>query len=149
MWTTFTFTLLFFLHQLLFSISYWIFIPFRVYCFEIFQILRQTICVAVSLCHGFCYSKQYEETRQQDWKETNKSVVTRVLLECEREYQEHLLLSVMPAYIAAEVLKHNKCKEVDQLLKLQSDHLTAAQFVDRFRKSILITHDVRLKFRNT
>ena len=27
----------------------------------------------------------------------------RVKLECEREHQEHLLLSVMPAYIAAEV----------------------------------------------
>jgi hypothetical protein len=27
----------------------------------------------------------------------------RVRLECEREHQEHLLLSVMPAYIAAEV----------------------------------------------
>ena len=26
------------------------------------------------------------------------------MLECEREYQEHLLLSVMPAYIAAEVV---------------------------------------------
>jgi hypothetical protein len=33
--------------------------------------------------------------------------VCRVKLECEREHQEHLLLSVMPAYIAAEVIPNN------------------------------------------
>ena len=30
--------------------------------------------------------------------------LSRVKLECEREHQEHLLLSVIPAYIAAEVI---------------------------------------------
>ncbi len=33
------------------------------------------------------------------------SLYPRVRLECEREHQEHLLLSVMPAYIAAEVIR--------------------------------------------
>ena len=42
--------------------------------------------------------------RQEDWQEIRNCVHTRVMLECEREYQEHLLLSVMPAYIAAEVV---------------------------------------------
>ena len=37
------------------------------------------------------------------WARTRQSIETRVALECEREHQEHLLLSVMPAYIAAEV----------------------------------------------
>ena len=41
--------------------------------------------------------------RREDWQEIRNCVHTRVMLECEREYQEHLLLSVMPAYIAAEV----------------------------------------------
>ena len=48
---------------------------------------------------------QYGKDRKKDWWETRNSIQTRVMLECEREYQEHLLLSVMPAYIAAEVRK--------------------------------------------
>ena len=41
--------------------------------------------------------------RSMAWAGTRQSIETRVSLECEREHQEHLLLSVMPAYIAAEV----------------------------------------------
>ena len=41
--------------------------------------------------------------RTRAWEGTRQSIKTRVNLECEKEHQEHLLLSVMPAYIAAEV----------------------------------------------
>ena len=41
--------------------------------------------------------------RSRAWAGTRQSIKTRVTLECEKEHQEHLLLSVMPAYIAAEV----------------------------------------------
>ena len=37
------------------------------------------------------------------WAGTRQSIETRVALECEREHQEHFLLSVMLAYRAAEV----------------------------------------------
>lgn len=36
---------------------------------------------------------------------TRTGIEQRVKLECEREQQEQLLLSVIPAYIAAEVIK--------------------------------------------
>jgi len=39
------------------------------------------------------------------FKRTQKCVTSRVKLECEKEHQEQLLLSVIPAYIAAEVGK--------------------------------------------
>ena len=55
------------------------------------------------LCQGYLWRRQADTERLQDWGETKRCVQTRVMLECEREYQEHLLLSVMPAYIAAEV----------------------------------------------
>ena len=55
------------------------------------------------LCQGYLWARQYQRDRREDWAHTGSSVETRVMLECEREYQEHLLLSVMPAYIAAEV----------------------------------------------
>ena len=41
--------------------------------------------------------------RSRAWEGTRQSIQTRVNLECQKEHQEHLLLSVMPAYIAAEV----------------------------------------------
>lgn len=37
------------------------------------------------------------------FQRTQKCVTSRVKLECEKEHQEQLLLSVIPAYIAAEV----------------------------------------------
>lgn len=37
---------------------------------------------------------------------TRTGIQQRVKLECEREQQEQLLLSVIPAYIAAEVSHH-------------------------------------------
>lgn len=40
---------------------------------------------------------------------TRTGIQQRVKLECEREQQEQLLLSVIPAYIAAEVRQHAKC----------------------------------------
>ena len=60
-------------------------------------------CLLCGLCQGYLARRQADTQRRLDWRETRRSVQTRVMLECEREYQEHLLLSVMPAYIAAEV----------------------------------------------
>ena len=49
-----------------------------------------------------------EKMRSRSWAGTQLSIRTRVSLEYEKEHQEHLLLSVMPAYIAAEVTKNPK-----------------------------------------
>jgi hypothetical protein len=42
--------------------------------------------------------------RQKTFERTQHCVQSRVKLECEKEHQEQLLLSVIPAYIAAEVI---------------------------------------------
>jgi adenylate cyclase 2 len=42
---------------------------------------------------------------------TRTCIESRVKLECEKEQQEQLLLSVIPAYIAAEV-SHTSCVKV-------------------------------------
>ena len=83
------------------------------------------------LCQGYLWARQYQRDRREDWAHTGSSVETRVMLECEREYQEHLLLSVMPAYIAAEVslqsgwsldvLYFPRTPQVWLVLKLQSE----------------------------
>ena len=67
------------------------------------QVVREVVCLVAGLCQGYLWARQYRRDRREDWAITGWSLETRVMLECEREYQEHLLLSVMPAYIAAEV----------------------------------------------
>ena len=88
-------------------------------------------CLVCGLCQGYLWRRQADTERLQDWGETKRCVQTRVMLECEREYQEHLLLSVMPAYIAAEVslqsgwsldvLYFPRTPQVWLVLKLQSE----------------------------
>ena len=75
---------------------------------EISQVGREVLCLVGGLCQGYLWARQYRRERRDDWAQTGWSVETRVMLECEREYQEHLLLSVMPAYIAAEVRDQSK-----------------------------------------
>ena len=106
------------------------------------------MCHVGGLALGICYIRQYVRDRREDWRETRNSIMTRVMLECEREYQEHLLLSVMPAYIAAEVtvtlvtLKLSLCKLIDEfqvkrslMLKMTDSYLQqrqVSQFQDLF-----------------
>ena len=61
------------------------------------------MCLCLSLIEGHCYNSLLIRIRKNAWRGTQQSIKTRVNLECEKEHQEHLLLSVMPAYIAAEV----------------------------------------------
>ena len=43
------------------------------------------------------------KAQDRTFEQTRSTVESRVKLECEKEHQEQLLLSVIPAYIAAEV----------------------------------------------
>ena len=54
---------------------------------------------------------------KQTLEQTRSTVESRVKLECEKEHQEQLLLSVIPAYIAAEV-KKKKSSDNLSVLKL-------------------------------
>ena len=69
-----------------------------------FQLISECVCLVVGVVQGYMYRSMERRMRMMAWAETHKSIETRVALECEREHQEHLLLSVMPAYIAAEVI---------------------------------------------
>ena len=75
--------------------------------------------------------RQYKKMRQEDWREIRNCVHTRVMLECEREYQEHLLLSVMPAYIAAEVVLKIMRKDFKE---------TKKKFIQIISNIILLQH---------
>ncbi|XP_075224793.1 adenylate cyclase type 2 Ac76E [Lycorma delicatula] len=72
------------------------------------------LCVlfAASLA-GFYYRLMTEDAHQQTFIGTRTCIESRVKLECEKEQQEQLLLSVIPAYIAAEVKRSIMLKMAD------------------------------------
>ena len=72
------------------------------------QVILEALFLVVGVVQGYMYRSMESRMRVLAWAETRQSIETRVALECEREHQEHLLLSVMPAYIAAEVTLVNK-----------------------------------------
>lgn len=58
---------------------------------------------------GLYYRKTSDAAHFRTVDGTRTGIQQRVKLECEREQQEQLLLSVIPAYIAAEVSEIEKC----------------------------------------
>lgn len=52
---------------------------------------------------GLYYRHMTEGAHRRTFVGTRTCIESRVKLECEKEQQEQLLLSVIPAYIAAEV----------------------------------------------
>lgn len=62
---------------------------------------------------GYYYRHMTEAAHQQTFVGTRTCIESRVKLECEKEQQEQLLLSVIPAYIAAEVKRSIMLKMAD------------------------------------
>ena len=52
---------------------------------------------------GYYYQFMSSKSQKRTFEQIRSTVESRVKLECEKEHQEQLLLSVIPAYIAAEV----------------------------------------------
>ncbi|KAG6465611.1 hypothetical protein O3G_MSEX015265 [Manduca sexta] len=71
------------------------------------QFYQQLICELILLLSasgiGVYYRALTERAHRNTFAGTRTCLEQRVKLECEREQQERLLLSVIPAYIAAEV----------------------------------------------
>lgn len=67
------------------------------------QVGSETIVLAVAFVSGLYYRALTAQAHQRTFSSTKTVIDSRVKLECEREQQEQLLLSVIPAYIAAEV----------------------------------------------
>lgn len=68
-----------------------------------FQVISDLIFLFCGVGTGFYYRHMTESAHRQTFIGTRTCIESRVKLECEKEQQEQLLLSVIPAYIAAEV----------------------------------------------
>lgn len=68
-----------------------------------FQLIAEVIFLATASVSGLYYRIMSDAAHNRTVDGTRTGIQQRVKLECEREQQEQLLLSVIPAYIAAEV----------------------------------------------
>lgn len=83
------------------------------------QLIAEVIFLASASVSGLYYRIMSDAAHIDAVDGTRKGIEHRVKLECEREQQEQLLLSVIPAYIAAEVkrsimLKMHECQSTGQ-----------------------------------
>jgi len=67
------------------------------------QIGAETVFLLCASGIGLYYRHMTEAAHHNTFVGTRTCIESRVKLECEKEQQEQLLLSVIPAYIAAEV----------------------------------------------
>lgn len=68
-----------------------------------FQLIAEVFFLATASVSGLYYRIMSDAAHNRTVDGTRTGIQQRVKLECEREQQEQLLLSVIPAYIAAEV----------------------------------------------
>ncbi|KAL1380391.1 hypothetical protein pipiens_014233 [Culex pipiens pipiens] len=77
------------------------------------QLLAELIFLASASVSGLYYRIMSDAAHIDAVDGTRTGIEQRVRLECEREQQEQLLLSVIPAYIAAEVKRSIMLKMAD------------------------------------
>uniref|UniRef100_A0A1B6C545 adenylate cyclase n=2 Tax=Clastoptera arizonana TaxID=38151 RepID=A0A1B6C545_9HEMI len=83
-------------------------------CYKEFIMLATELIFLLSASGvGIYYRNMTENAHEQTFLGTRKCIESRVKLECEKEHQEQLLLSVIPAYIAAEVKRSIMLKMAD------------------------------------
>ncbi|KAF7383535.1 hypothetical protein HZH66_012885 [Vespula vulgaris] len=80
---------------------------------KISQIISETILMFTAILAGLYYRILTATAHQRTFAGTRTVIESRIKLECEREQQEQLLLSVIPAYIAAEVKRSIMLKMAD------------------------------------
>ena len=69
------------------------------------QVIANILLLLCGNLMGYYYQFMNAKSQDRTVEQTRSTVESRVKLECEKEHQEQLLLSVIPAYIAAEVLQ--------------------------------------------
>ena len=70
---------------------------------SVFQVIANTLLLLSANLIGYYYQFMSSKSQKRTFEQIRSTVESRVKLECEKEHQEQLLLSVIPAYIAAEV----------------------------------------------
>merc|ERR550532_1173367 len=79
------------------------------------KVIANTLLLLCGNLIGYYYQFMNAKSQDKTFEQTRSTVESRVKLECEKEHQEQLLLSVIPAYIAAEGKRNIMLRMADSL----------------------------------
>ncbi|CAG9864467.1 unnamed protein product [Phyllotreta striolata] len=105
------------------------------------QLIPEVVLLVSASCTGLYYRHMTEEAHRRTFVGTRTCIESRVKLECEKEQQEQLLLSVIPAYIAAEVKRSIMLKMADACQE-QSNRSFHEMYVQRHNNVSILYADI-------
>ncbi|XP_023240199.1 adenylate cyclase type 2-like, partial [Centruroides sculpturatus] len=108
------------------------------------QVSANVIFLTASSLVGYFYRRMTDETHERTFAGTRSCIESRIKLEYEKEQQEQLLLSVIPAYIAAEVKRSIMLKMADacQSATTQSKQRFHELYVQRHNNVSILYADI-------
>lgn len=105
------------------------------------QIIPEIVLLLTGSLTGLYYRHMTEGAHRRTFEGTRICIESRVKLECEKEQQEQLLLSVIPAYIAAEVKRSIMLKMADACQE-QSNRSFHEMYVQRHNNVSILYADI-------
>ncbi|XP_076173456.1 adenylate cyclase type 2 Ac76E isoform X2 [Ptiloglossa arizonensis] len=112
--------------------------------YQIAQICSEIVFLLVAVLAGSYYSILTAKAHARTFSGTKTVIESRIKLECEREQQEQLLLSVIPAYIAAEVKRSIMLKMADACQEVSKHQQTRfhEMYVQRHNNVSILYADI-------
>ncbi|KYQ47186.1 Adenylate cyclase type 2, partial [Trachymyrmex zeteki] len=112
--------------------------------YNIIQILVEIMFLLAAILAGMYYRILTMMAHRKTFSGTKTVIESRIKLECEREQQEQLLLSVIPAYIAAEVKRSIMLKMADACQEANKHKQTTFQemYVQRHNNVSILYADI-------
>ncbi|XP_053973477.1 adenylate cyclase type 2 isoform X2 [Hylaeus volcanicus] len=112
--------------------------------YQIAQICSEIVFLLAAVLAGSYYSILTARAHTKTFSGTKTVIESRIKLECEREQQEQLLLSVIPAYIAAEVKRSIMLKMADACQEVSKHQQTRfhEMYVQRHNNVSILYADI-------
>ncbi|XP_017783531.1 PREDICTED: adenylate cyclase type 2 isoform X3 [Nicrophorus vespilloides] len=106
------------------------------------QLISEVVLLAAASGTGLYYRYMTEGAHRRTFVGTRTCIESRVKLECEKEQQEQLLLSVIPAYIAAEVKRSIMLKMADACQEVTNKQSFHEMYVQRHNNVSILYADI-------
>ncbi|KAK9720557.1 Adenylyl cyclase N-terminal extracellular and transmembrane region [Popillia japonica] len=106
------------------------------------QLVPETILLITASATGLYYRHMTQSAHRKTFVGTRTCIESRVKLECEKEQQEQLLLSVIPAYIAAEVKRSIMLKMADACQEVTNKQSFHEMYVQRHNNVSILYADI-------
>ncbi|XP_060813480.1 adenylate cyclase type 2 isoform X1 [Bombus pascuorum] len=112
--------------------------------YQIVETCSEIVFLFAAVLSGSYYSILTAKAHNKTFSRTKTVIESRIKLECEREQQEQLLLSVIPAYIAAEVKRSIMLKMADACQEARKHTQTRfhEMYVQRYNNVSILYADI-------